>query len=106
MAGLAARKRPAALPSEDIEPAAPSPRETDPTVSVIIATRDDEAAVRARIADCFRSSYVPDKLEVVLAVDRRSPEAAATRLLSRVAASASPDGRCTIVLSGSTRTSR
>ncbi len=98
MAALATRKRAAAVPSSGAEPAGPSPSDNDPTVSVIIATRDDEPAVRARIADCFRSSYTPEKLEVVVAVDRRCPEAAATRMLMRVAASASPDGRCTIVL--------
>ncbi len=98
MATLAANKRTAALRSAGPEPTVPSPTDAEPTVSVIIATRDDEPAVRARIADCLRSSYNPDKLEVVVAVDRRCPEAAATRWLSRVAASASPDGRCTIVL--------
>jgi cellulose synthase/poly-beta-1,6-N-acetylglucosamine synthase-like glycosyltransferase len=98
MAGLAARKRAAALPSLGAEPGVPSPGDTNPTVSVIIATRDDEAAVRARIADCLRSSYAADKLEVVVAVDRGCLKAVATRLLSRVGASASPDGRCTIVL--------
>jgi cellulose synthase/poly-beta-1,6-N-acetylglucosamine synthase-like glycosyltransferase len=97
MAALAANKRAASRRSSGAEPAAPGPTDTEPTVSIIIATRDEEPAVRARIADCLRSSYPPDKLEVVAAVDRRCSEAAATRLLSRVAASASPDGRCTIV---------
>jgi cellulose synthase/poly-beta-1,6-N-acetylglucosamine synthase-like glycosyltransferase len=100
MAGLAARKRVPAPEASDIEPASDADGRGDgePTISVIIATRDDEAVVRSRIADCLRSSYAPEKLEVVVALDRHCAEAAATRLLSRVAASASPDGRCTIVL--------
>jgi cellulose synthase/poly-beta-1,6-N-acetylglucosamine synthase-like glycosyltransferase len=101
MAGLAAgRKRVPAFESRDTGPAsdADGTGDGEPTVSVIIATRGDEAAVRSRVADCLSSSYSPDKLEVVVAVDRRCPEAAAARYVSRVAASASPDGRCTIVL--------
>jgi cellulose synthase/poly-beta-1,6-N-acetylglucosamine synthase-like glycosyltransferase len=98
MAGLAARKRAAAPPSAGTEPAFAWPNGTEPTVSVIIATRDDEPVVRTRIADCLRSSYAPEKLEVVVAFDRQCAKVTAARLLSRVATSASPDGRCTIVL--------
>jgi cellulose synthase/poly-beta-1,6-N-acetylglucosamine synthase-like glycosyltransferase len=99
MAGLAASKEAAAREPTDA-PLADNPDATgtgDPMVSVIIATRDDEAVVRSRIADCLRCTYPPDKLEVVVAVDRQSCEHAG-RYLSRVADSASPEGRCTIVL--------
>jgi cellulose synthase/poly-beta-1,6-N-acetylglucosamine synthase-like glycosyltransferase len=99
MAGLAARRREAGPPATDSEPALlPPPKAPEPTVSVIIATRDEEPAVRSRVADCFRSSYTADKLDVVVAVDRRCPDAVAARYLSRVAASVAPDGRCTVVL--------
>jgi cellulose synthase/poly-beta-1,6-N-acetylglucosamine synthase-like glycosyltransferase len=93
MAGLAAGKRAPARRTSDAEPAS----DIEPTVSVIIATRDDEATVRSRIADCLRSTYPPEKLEVVVAVDRRCHDVAA-RYLSRIPDSASPDGRCTIVI--------
>jgi biofilm PGA synthesis N-glycosyltransferase PgaC len=43
-----------------------------PTVSIIIATRDDGAAVRGRVEDCARYSYDPKKLDVVVAIDRRA----------------------------------
>jgi biofilm PGA synthesis N-glycosyltransferase PgaC len=99
MAGLAAGKDAVAGEPTDADPTSkPDATGTgDPMVSVIIATRDDEGVVRSRIADCLRCAYPPDKLEVVVAVDRQSCELAA-RYLSRVADSASPDGRCTIVL--------
>lgn len=45
---------------------------SEPTVSVIIATRDDVEATRRRIADCLLTSYDPAKLEVVVGVDRKS----------------------------------
>jgi hypothetical protein len=41
-----------------------------PTVSIVIATRDDAAAVQRRVDDCARYSYDPAKLEVVVAIDR------------------------------------
>jgi cellulose synthase/poly-beta-1,6-N-acetylglucosamine synthase-like glycosyltransferase len=99
MAGLAARTRAPARASGDTEPAPDSEPagSSEPMVSVIIATRDDEAAVRSRIADCLRCAYPPEKLDVVVAVDRRCHDAAA-RYLSRVPDSASSDGRCTVVL--------
>lgn len=40
-----------------------------PTVSVIIATRDDDAAVRGRIANCLMSTYDLKLLDIVVAVD-------------------------------------
>lgn len=39
------------------------------TVTVVIATRDDEASVRARVLDCLAADYPPDRLDVVVAVD-------------------------------------
>jgi cellulose synthase/poly-beta-1,6-N-acetylglucosamine synthase-like glycosyltransferase len=42
-----------------------------PTVSIIIATRDDAAAVQRRVDDCSRYSYDRAKLDVVVAIDRR-----------------------------------
>ena len=49
----------------------------DPMVSVVIATRDDAGVVQSRVADCMTSDYDPAKLEVVVAVDRQCPDAAA-----------------------------
>ena len=98
MAGLAARRRGGGPSPTDDGPAALPEKALEPMVSVILATRDDEVAVRSRIADCLRSNYPAEKLEVVVGVDRRCPEAIAARYVSRVATSASPDGRCTIVL--------
>jgi glycosyl transferase family 2 len=97
--GLAARIRPPmgcssnTEPTRDTEPAS----DAEPPVSVIIATCNDEAAVRIRIADCLRCADAPGKLEVIVAVDRRCP-AAAARYLTRLSDSASADGRCTVVL--------
>jgi cellulose synthase/poly-beta-1,6-N-acetylglucosamine synthase-like glycosyltransferase len=98
MAGLAARRREPGVSSTGTEPPIVPSRDTEPTVSVILATRDEEPAVRSRVADCFRSSYAADKLDVVVAVDRRCPDAVAARYLSRLPASVAPDGRCTVVL--------
>jgi cellulose synthase/poly-beta-1,6-N-acetylglucosamine synthase-like glycosyltransferase len=42
---------------------------SDPTVSVVIAARDDPAVVRERIADCLRAPVDPMALEVVVGID-------------------------------------
>lgn len=55
-------------------------READsfrPTVSVILATREEAATVRARVADLLSSDYSSDQLEIVVA---RDASAAALRL--------------------------
>ncbi|MFN2398270.1 MAG: hypothetical protein ABR543_06455, partial [Gemmatimonadaceae bacterium] len=44
-----------------------------PTVSVVIATRDTADAVRARIADCMRTTYERALVDVVVALDRGGP---------------------------------
>ena len=38
-------------------------------VSVVIATRDPETVIRARVADVLAGEYPPELLEVVVAVD-------------------------------------
>ncbi|MES3034530.1 MAG: glycosyltransferase [Gemmatimonadota bacterium] len=49
-----------------------------PHVSVVIASRDEPAAVSARLADVFAADYPPSRLDVVLAIDpSSSPERAA-----------------------------
>jgi cellulose synthase/poly-beta-1,6-N-acetylglucosamine synthase-like glycosyltransferase len=40
-----------------------------PTVSVIIASLDDAAAINARIDDVLRSLYPPERIEVIVALD-------------------------------------
>jgi poly-beta-1,6-N-acetyl-D-glucosamine synthase len=99
MGGLAAATRTLARePDGDGPPAERDPTaDGEPMISVIIATRDDEAAVRSRIADCLRCVYPADKLEVVVAVDHRGCDQA-ERYLTRVGDSISPDGRCTVVI--------
>jgi cellulose synthase/poly-beta-1,6-N-acetylglucosamine synthase-like glycosyltransferase len=43
-----------------------------PSVSVIIATRDDSSVVGERIADCLRAAHDPERFEVIVAIDARS----------------------------------
>jgi cellulose synthase/poly-beta-1,6-N-acetylglucosamine synthase-like glycosyltransferase len=38
-------------------------------VSIVVATRDEPAAVRARVEDCLRATNAPARLEVVVAFD-------------------------------------
>jgi cellulose synthase/poly-beta-1,6-N-acetylglucosamine synthase-like glycosyltransferase len=46
------------------------PRSRGPrTVSIIIASRDDAAAIERRVADCLRTTYPPDQLEIVVGID-------------------------------------
>ena len=42
-----------------------------PSVSVVIASRDEPAAVRARVEDCLKATNVPAPIEVIVALDRR-----------------------------------
>lgn len=51
-----------------------------PGVSVVLATRDDAADIRARVENCLESSYDPAKLEMVVAVDARTSRATAQDL--------------------------
>jgi cellulose synthase/poly-beta-1,6-N-acetylglucosamine synthase-like glycosyltransferase len=70
-------------------PAAP-PEGTWPTVTCILATRDDVATVRARVADFLAQAYPPDRLDVVVAVD-------ASAAASLLPALAFDDARVTVV---------
>ena len=45
-----------------------------PTVSVVLATREDEAAIRTRVENLLTTTYDPAKLEIVVAVDPRNAE--------------------------------
>jgi poly-beta-1,6-N-acetyl-D-glucosamine synthase len=49
-----------------------------PAVSVIIASRESAEAVCGRVKDCLAAAYPPDRLEVVVALDRprEAPDAA------------------------------
>ena len=40
-------------------------------VSIVVATRDEPAAVRARVEDCLRAANAPAQLEVVVAFDAK-----------------------------------
>ncbi len=44
-----------------------------PLVSVVVATRDDAAAVDARVRDLFAGTWPADRLDVVVAVDAGTP---------------------------------
>ena len=46
-------------------------RGRDPTVSVVIATRDGADAIRVRVRDCLSQDYDRAKLQVVVALDQR-----------------------------------
>jgi cellulose synthase/poly-beta-1,6-N-acetylglucosamine synthase-like glycosyltransferase len=53
-------------------PAAPP---VSPPAAVIIATRDAPLAMQRRVADILKSTYRRDRLQVIVAVDARSPYA-------------------------------
>ena len=59
----ASRRRPTQTRASDSPP---------PSVSVIIATRDDEDTVTERVADCLRRAHDPQRFEVIVGVDSRS----------------------------------
>jgi cellulose synthase/poly-beta-1,6-N-acetylglucosamine synthase-like glycosyltransferase len=46
-----------------------------PSVSIVIASRDDPAVVRERVTDCLRTDYGPAMLEVVVGLDARGEPA-------------------------------
>ena len=77
---------------------------TVPPISIIIATRDDLATIRERIADCLRS--VPDarQCEIIVAVDARSehpisPEAIGNATV-RVVQGDAPGGKAATLNAG------
>ena len=49
--------------------------ERSPSVSIILATREDAAAIRTRVENFWTTTYDPAKIEVVVAVDGRSEAA-------------------------------
>jgi biofilm PGA synthesis N-glycosyltransferase PgaC len=49
----------------------PRPTPAQPTVSVVLATREDAEVIRARVEDLLGTSYDPSKLEIVVAIDPR-----------------------------------
>lgn len=73
------------------------PGATEPTVSIIIATRDYETAIRHRLDDCL-SSYDPEKLDCVIAVDRLSTGTAEESGLVAAGRTMLANGRCTVVI--------
>jgi cellulose synthase/poly-beta-1,6-N-acetylglucosamine synthase-like glycosyltransferase len=81
LARLAGRRVPRAAPAEW------------PTVSCILATRDDPETVRERVADFLAQDYPADRLSVVVALDA----AAAATLLSRLVGAPFDDPRVTLV---------
>src|SRR5690348_5453819 len=44
-----------------------------PTVSVVIASRDDVDAIRARVENCLATNYPADSIEVVVGLDASIP---------------------------------
>jgi biofilm PGA synthesis N-glycosyltransferase PgaC len=62
---LAARRR------RDVGDAPKS--ESQFSISIIIATRDDAEAIRVRVADCLRGDVDPSRCEVIVGIDARSP---------------------------------
>lgn len=49
-------------------------------VSVVLATRDDDAAIRARVADLLRADYDAARLDVIVALDATRPAAGVPRV--------------------------
>lgn len=70
------------------------PAEELPTVSIIIATREGEAAVRRRVENCLSLDYDATKLDVIVAVDPTSDPVSRRA----IAGLASIDPRLTIVV--------
>jgi cellulose synthase/poly-beta-1,6-N-acetylglucosamine synthase-like glycosyltransferase len=60
--------------------APPAAGDATPSVSVVIATRDDVDAVVARARDVLASAYPADRLEVVIALDAAGARATADQL--------------------------
>src|SRR5213078_2273195 len=59
-----------------VRPAGPRAGSAGHSVSIVIATRDDAAAVYARIEDCLKATNGLPRLEVIVALDpRRVPDA-------------------------------
>ena len=44
-------------------------RDWQPSVAVVIATRDDAATIRSRVDDCLAARYPADRLRIVVALD-------------------------------------
>ena len=59
---------------------APPPVSQLPSISVIIATRDDPDTVLERVADCLRAAHDPARFEVIVGIDARSVNAAPEEL--------------------------
>jgi cellulose synthase/poly-beta-1,6-N-acetylglucosamine synthase-like glycosyltransferase len=55
-----------------VRPAQPHAARSAGSVSIVVATRDDAAAVQARVEDLLNARNVPAQLEVIVAVDRRT----------------------------------
>jgi cellulose synthase/poly-beta-1,6-N-acetylglucosamine synthase-like glycosyltransferase len=57
-------------------PAAGAPTAEPPLVCAVVASRDDPAAVAARVADLLASDYAPGRLRVVVGIDATSADQA------------------------------
>ena len=62
----------ASLARRRVRPARPHAQPPVGSVSMVVATRDEPAAVRARVEDCLRATDAPARLEVIVAVDSKS----------------------------------
>ena len=56
------------------------PSAGEPMVSVIIATREDDATIRRRVDDLRRTTYPHDRLEIIVALDARGSRTSAAAL--------------------------
>lgn len=57
---------------------------THPSVSVVVASREDDRAIQARIDDLVRTSYPLDRLEIVVALDHGREAPADTAISSAI----------------------
>jgi cellulose synthase/poly-beta-1,6-N-acetylglucosamine synthase-like glycosyltransferase len=68
-----------------------------PTVTAVVASRDDAEAIRARVADLLASDYDPARLDVVVALDAAGAAASPAGLVWPLEEAGRVAGRVTVV---------
>lgn len=82
-----------------------APASPTPGVSIIVASCDDDAAIRSRVADLLRADYPADRLEVIVALDAAGARASASFLADldgrvRVLTGDAPGGKAATLNAG------
>jgi cellulose synthase/poly-beta-1,6-N-acetylglucosamine synthase-like glycosyltransferase len=83
-------------------PVPDTPVRAKPHVTVVVASRDSGAAIRARVENCLDSDYDPDRLDVVVALDGNEDAASAVADLPsvRVVTADMPGGKACALNAG------